>query len=335
MNVSSLEIECAAHAIQRGELVAFPTETVYGLGANALDADAVNRIFVAKGRPLSDPLIVHVAGEPRTLLDQLTKEDVIAPSAHDLSRAQRLVDAFMPGAITLVLPRGARIPTNVTAGGETVAIRMPSHPIARALIEQAGVPIAAPSANRFGHVSPTTAQHVRDDLGDRVNVILNGGSTDIGVESTVINTLTQPARILRHGGITREQIERVLNEVVSDATVAPKDMMQSPGLLERHYAPRAELRTLPDLVSVCHAFDELSAQHKRVGLLLRNDEASRVGSRAPLFLLGATLNDVAKNLYAGLRALDAAQVDVILIVQPPRTGIGAAIADRLRRGAVR
>ena len=207
-------VSVAADVIRTGGLVAFPTETVYGLGANATDAAAVAKIFVAKQRALNDPLIVHCAPENDDLQNApaaLFREQVIGElSPRQAQQALALIRAFWPGPLTLVLPRGPRIPTNVTAGLDTVAVRMPAHPVALALIRRSGVPIAAPSANRFGHVSPTTARHVLDDLDGRIDVLLDGGPTSIGVESTVLDLTAPQPVILRPGGLAREEIERVI-----------------------------------------------------------------------------------------------------------------------------
>lgn len=311
---------------------------MYGLGANALDPQACQRIFTAKGRPLSDPLIVHIAGEPATALTMLVDTGVIVPVAADrLATVQALIDAFWPGPLTLLLPRGRAISAMITAGRDNVAIRMPSHPLARALIALAAVPIAAPSANRFGHTSPTTAAHVQDDLAGRVDLILDGGSTTIGVESTVLDVLGPTPRILRHGGVTREQIEAVLYVSVVDApkTSSATLALEAPGMLERHYAPDAPLRIAPDIATLQHWYVTAGTDGKRVGLLLTTEQARkiRVNADAQQFILGDDLVAIARNLYVGLRALDAAGVDEMLIMAVPRAGLGAAIGDRLARAA--
>ena len=321
-------IKLAADHIRYGRLVAFPTETVYGLGANALDADAAAKIFEAKQRALNDPLIVHVADSDVTHLADVA----------NLSTFVHLTEAFWPGPLTLVLPKRERIPAIVTAGGDKVAIRMPNHPVALALIQRAGVPIAAPSANRFGHVSPTTAQHVLDDLDGRIDLILDGGPTTIGVESTVLDVTVNPPMILRPGGITREQIEQVLgiHLAVRRPPSVVSETASSPGLLEKHYAPVAQLLIVKDVDAIGANHAALTAMRKKVGLLLLDSQREACQTLAgPHFVLGNTVNDVARNLYAGLRALDSAQADAILITQILDTGIGAAIADRLRRASSR
>lgn len=345
------QIQLAAEAIREGRLVAFPTETVYGLGANALDAQAVRKIFVAKGRPLNDPLIVHVcpdwladagngAATPHPYLEALFQQGIIGELTEtQQARLSLLIHACWPGPLTLVLPRGEQIPMLVTAGGNTVAIRMPQHPIALALIAASGVPIAAPSANRFGHVSPTTAQHVRDDLAERVEIILDGGATSIGVESTVLNALPDVPIILRHGGVTKEQIEQILGQTIIDSKAADltRTVLPSPGLLERHYAPDAALQIMPDFAALVQRWGELTTVGQQVGLLLTRAQANAIPNIASAqhYVLGETLEDIARNLYAGLRALDSADVQFILMVALDRNGLGAAIMDRLQRGAVR
>ncbi len=332
-------IATAAGVLRAGGLVAFPTETVYGLGANATDAAAVARIFIAKQRALNDPLIVHCAPERNDLRDvtaALAGDQVIgALSPEQHQRALVLTRAFWPGPLTLVLPRGRRIPTNVTAGLDTVAVRMPDHPVALELIRRSGVPIAAPSANRFGHVSPTTARHVLDDLDGRIDVVLNGGPTAIGVESTVLDLTAPEPAILRPGGLAREEIERVIGGLeVRDWRIEDERAPQaSPGMLSKHYAPRAELHIVAGLDQLLQERRTLVNQGRRVGLLVQSGEAEACAGLDPQFILGGTTAEIARNLYAGLRALDSSEVDVILVSEVERAGLGEAILDRLRRGA--
>jgi L-threonylcarbamoyladenylate synthase len=372
-------IGIAAGIIRAGGTVAFPTETVYGLGANATDAAAVAKIFIAKQRALNDPLIVHCAPEPDDLQnapEALLRAEVIgALSPSQRQQALALTRAFWPGPLTLVLPRGARIPANVSAGLDTVAVRMPNHPVALALIRQSGLPIAAPSANRFGHVSPTSAQHVLDDLDGRIDVVLDGGPTSIGVESTVLDLTAEQPVILRPGGLARDEIERIIGvlgeresgsgpeyrvqgageresrsgpeyraqgagEQGSESTSAPTLPLipspiapqRAPGMLSKHYAPRAELHIMPSLDALLQERQALTAHGLRVGLLIRTSEVAPCAGLDPQFILGETLADIARNLYAGLRALDDDGADAILISQVERTGLGEAIADRLQRG---
>ncbi len=330
-------IAAAAMEILNGNLVAFPTETVYGLGANALDEAAVRRIFIAKGRPTEDPLIVHLA----------SREDLPRVTRHLPPEAEALARRFWPGPLTLVLPRGRAVPPSVTAGLDTVAVRVPAHPVALALLRASGVPIAAPSANRFGHTSPTTARHVLDDLAGRVDLILDGGATMVGVESTVLDLTRSPAVILRPGGVTREALESVLGVVLvhgeGEAETTPVLKPQaSPGMLKRHYAPRARLIlfvtrapevTLSQMAAMAR---RLAAEEARVGVLVAEEDfGAFAGLPLRLFNLGssADLAGIARRLFAGLRALDEQGVDVILARDFGQGGLGLAIHDRLRRAA--
>lgn len=322
----------AADIIRGGGLVAFPTETVYGLGANALDAEAVEKIFVAKGRPPNDPLIVHLAA-----VDELPRVTAsLPPIAIELARV------FMPGALTLVLPKANAVPANVTSGLNSVAVRVPAHPIAQALIQTAGVPIAAPSANRFGRTSPTTAQHVLEDLDGRIDLLLDGGATTIGVESTVLDLTRTPPTLLRPGGVPREDLEALIGRVALTHGEANDNAPQlSPGLLSQHYAPHAELvLCLGESPAVLEKIKQVAGQAladgRRVGLLLANDDLKWFGE-LPVSALGLgneeDLGSVARNLYAGMRALDGQGVDVIIARDFGNVGLGLAIRDRLMRAA--
>ncbi|MEJ5223956.1 MAG: L-threonylcarbamoyladenylate synthase [Anaerolineales bacterium] len=325
-------IDEAARILQSGGLVAFPTETVYGLGANALDADAVAKIFTAKGRPSHDPLIVHL------------------PTADDLPRVARDIPAlayslaaeFWPGPLTLVLPRQPHVPLAVSAGLETVAVRVPSHPVAQALIRAAGVPVAAPSANRFGHTSPTTAAHVLQDLYGRVDVVLDGGPANLGVESTVLDISVTPARILRPGGVTREQLTAILGEVtLLNERMHEEKGLPSPGLLAKHYAPRAEMLLFSGGAALAqmHTYlADLQAAGRTVGVMAADEDAEAFAAAgARVFHLGSAsfLEEIAHNLYAAMRELDAAGVDVILCRDFGESGLGLAIRDRLSKAATR
>ena len=233
------DVSHAAALLAAGRLVAFPTETVYGLGAHALDTAAVARVFDAKERPHFDPLIVHVA-EPQQAV-RLTSS--FPPFA------QRLAEQFWPGPLTLVLPKSDVVPDLVTAGLPNVALRVPSHPVAQSLLRQSGLPIAAPSANRFGQISPTSAAHVASQLGDRIDYILEGGDCDVGLESTVLYLVTDPPMLLRPGGVTQEELEAVIGplDVITQTTGGDNQPQASPGLLARHYAPRTPLRLVEQL----------------------------------------------------------------------------------------
>ncbi len=316
----------AAEILHRGGLVAFPTETVYGLGANALNAKAVEHIFQAKQRPHWDPVIVHVASivEARRLTSEWHAE------------AERLAAAYWPGPMTMMLPRTDEIPLVCTAGRDKVGLRWPSHPVAQALIRAAGVPVAAPSANRFGHTSPTTAAHVLADLDGRIDAILDGGACAVGVESTVLDPGLKPPVIYRPGGITPEQVRRVLGDVtvaqrkISDET--PPESLESPGLGIRHYAPRARLILVDSQAELAVVAERESAGCK-VGVLL--PKGWIVSEQAKVFAW-ASWDDpagLARLLYDGLRALDEQGVAVIVCPLPPPEGIGLAMRDRLFKAA--
>ncbi len=326
----------AAQLIRAGGLVAFPTETVYGLGANAFDPRALARIFEAKQRPLNDPLIVHLPANLRALEDWQQMGLVGTLSDVQADRARRLIAQFAPGPITLVLPRGARAPALLSAGLDTVAVRIPNHPVAQALLREASVPIAAPSANRFGHVSPTTAQHVLDDLGGRIPLVLDGGATQIGVESTVVNLCVDPPCILRPGGVSRERIAQALGVIVSMRNIAlsEAEAAPAPGMLARHYAPHVPLILCANTSDLLRRHAQLQAQGRRVGALLRDQERPACAHIHPHYLLGETLEHMAQRLYAGLRALESVGVDAILVCLPDDgSELSEAIADRLRRAA--
>jgi L-threonylcarbamoyladenylate synthase len=322
----------AVECLIRGGLVAFPTETVYGLGALAFDAAAIRRIFEVKGRPPADPLIVHLAS-----LDDLTSVAMdIPPTVAALGRR------FWPGPLTLLLPRRASLPPEVSAGLDTVAVRVPSHPAARALLEAAEFPIAAPSANLFGHTSPTLACHVLDDLGGRIEMILDGGPTDWGVESTILDPLQSPPLILRPGGISRADLEAILGEV----RVAAKHerINASPGRQPRHYAPNARLLLCPGetpeqiAAAIASAFHHERKENRRIGLLAASEVIARINpAEIPAILrdLGpfGDLRAISRRLFACLRELEAEGADVILTHRFPDEGIGAALNDRLSRAA--
>lgn len=328
----------AAEMLRSGGLVALPTETVYGLGANALDPKAVARIFAAKQRPSWDPIIVHIAGlfEDNSMLAALVTE--IPPAA------RALMKAFWPGPLTLLLPRSSAVPDAVTAGRPLVGIRMPAHPVAFELIRQAGVPVAAPSANLFSHTSPTTAEHVLHDLDGRIDAILDAGPAQHGVESTVLDPCQTPMVIYRPGAITVEQIRAVAGEVerhrapLTSANLSEQNAqaLPSPGVGIRHYAPRARLILLEDPAeNLERSLGAVAAEYpgKRVGIMLPSGWPSP--NSATIFHWGRwdAPEELAANLYAGLRALDAQGCDIILCPVTPGEGISAAIRDRLRKAA--
>ena len=329
-------ISRAADCLRRGGLVAFPTETVYGLGAHAHDRDAVRRLFAAKQRPPNDPLIVHVADvdEMRTLTSQ------VPPTA------AALAERFWPGPLTIVISRAASIPLEVTAGMDTVAVRVPAHPVAHALLAAARLPIAAPSANLFSRPSATSAAHVLADLDGRIDIVLDAGPVDIGVESTVVDLTTVPPTVLRPGAVGVEQLRDVLPDVqLRTKTVTSSDTpLPSPGLLSQHYAPRTPMTLYPRTPSagpesfVAHV-REVLATGQRVGVLATTEDAGAL-RKLPVVIaeLGseAQAEAVAARLYAALRELDASEVDVILVHDfPTDVGLWRALRDRLRRASVR
>ena len=315
----------AAEILRAGGLVAFPTETVYGLGADATNETAVRGIFEAKGRPASDPLIVHIASA-----DQLSTVTASVPDA-----AKRLAERFWPGPLTLILPRGGAIPAIVSSGRATVAVRVPRRPEALALIEQSGAPIAAPSANLFSRPSPTRAEHVLEDLDGRIDMILDGGPTQIGVESTVLDLTCDPPELLRPGGVSLEELTAELGDV----RYAPRieDNGASPGMLLKHYSPRAKLTLISGgLERVREAAEARLAQGLRVGVLLFDgDEAGLAGLSVEVRSLGPADAPAraAERLFDELRRLDALGVDAILARVPAQRGLGLAVWDRLYRAA--
>ncbi len=333
-------IEQAAEILRAGGTVAFPTETVYGLGANALDADSVAKIFTAKQRPSWDPLIVHISDAE--MLARVVAE--ISPIA------QRLMDAFWPGPLTLLLPRNVAIPLAVTAGRDLVGVRMPAHPVAQALLAACDLPIAAPSANRFGHTSPTTAAHVLDDLEGRIDMVLDGGPTAHGVESTVLEVRDGGAVVYRAGAISIETLQALLGSVAMyepQITTTLPASLPSPGVGIRHYAPCARLvlvdcallqdieRERAWLRAVSQAAKQAQDAGARCGVLLPTQWPLPDGFLGLRFDWGEWSNPetLAQRLYAGLRALDATGAAVIVCPLPAVSGIGAAICDRLGKAA--
>jgi len=320
----------AAVAIAAGELVAFPTETVYGLGADATNAEAVAKIFAAKQRPTSDPLIVHISHQGEM--------DDIAVDIPPLART--LADAFWPGPLTLVLRRSPAIPAIVSAGLDTVAVRLPAHPVAIALLRAAGKPIAAPSANLFSRPSPTRAEHVYQDLAGRVRLILDAGPANVGVESTVLDLTVDPPAVLRPGGVTLEALRQIDPRIVYAArNAAVGEAVSSPGMLLKHYSPRAEVRLLtgPREAVVARIREEASsaAGKQKIGILALSEDAERFPQEAVVVDLGSAqdLDTVGRNLFDGLRRLDDWGADVIFVRAPERKGIGETIWDRLYRAA--
>jgi L-threonylcarbamoyladenylate synthase len=304
-------VAAAARVLREGGLVAFPTETVYGLGADATNGEAVARLYAAKGRPRFNPLIAHV-----------TSAAAAFAFARFSFRAKKLAEAFWPGPLTLVLPKADGCPVSdlATAGLDSIAVRVPAHPVARDLLKAFGKPVVAPSANQSGHVSPTTAAHVRADLDGRVDLILDGGATDVGIESTIVSCLEMPA-LLRPGGLPRAEIERVLGlALLEPAQPMSDEAPLAPGMLASHYAPKTPLR--------------LNARDVKPGEALLAFGAHALVAANTLNLSPAgDLVEAAANLFSHLRALDAAGALAIAVVPIPTEGLGEAINDRLARAA--
>ena len=310
---SRAEIEYAASLLRAGRLVAFPTETVYGLGANALDELAVRRIFEAKGRPSTSPIIVHISS-----LEMV--HSVVADWPHT---AQQLARKFWPGPLTLVLKKQPAIPSIVTAGLDTVGVRMPSHPVALVLIEAAQLPIAAPSANRFTQLSPTTAAHVREGLGNRVDYILDGGPCTVGIESTVLSLAGDAPVLLRPGGVSRVELEKVIGPVLLH-TEAPAEAHPAPGMHPRHYSPRTRLVLVSD--------GKVPVEGAGAYLQLRTPARGEVREMVEMSRGAAAY---AAELYRVLHELDAKDYDWIAVDAPEDSPEWEAVRDRLRRAAAK
>ncbi len=303
----------AAAILRRGGLVAFPTETVYGLGANALDAAAVARVFEVKSRPSFDPLIVHLADA-----------SALGTVAEDRDpRVRILSERFWPGPLTLVLPRHERVPEIVTAGLDSVGVRVPAHPVAHALLRAVGTPVAAPSANPFGYVSPTTAAHVSERLGAAIDLVLDGGPCRVGLESTILSLAGEPL-ILRPGGVPREELEDALGQPI--AIAPPAERPAAPGQLLKHYATRTPLRILA-------AGAPPAEPGRRIGLLAFGPHAPAGYAAVEVLAPDGRLATAAARLFAALRRLDALGLEAILAEPCPESGLGHAIMDRLRRAA--
>ena len=315
------DLDRAVAALRQGKLVAFPTETVYGLGADAENVSAVARIFAVKGRPDNHPLIVHLASA-----DELPRWAEQVPEA-----ARRLAAACWPGPLTLLLRKSARVPDATTGGLPSVGLRVPAHPLALELLRRFGGGVAAPSANRFGRVSPTSAAHVRADLGDDVDELLDGGDCQVGVESTILDLSRGAPVLLRPGGVTIERIESILGVTVSRKS----GDVRAPGMLASHYAPRARVEIVNGDALASRA-RELRLQGERVALLVSSHDDARALAKvegATLLDLGASDAQAAQRLYAALRQADVDNADVVLASPPAAHGLGEALADRLTKAA--
>ena len=317
----------AVEKLNAGEVVAFPTETVYGLGAIATDEQAVAKIFEAKGRPSDNPLIVHF-GEAKQISDYVSEIP---------EKAKACIDAFWPGPLTLILHTKANVfAPNVTAGLQTVGVRIPDHPVAIELLQMLGQPVAAPSANRSGKPSPTTALHVEKDLSGRIPLILDGGATGIGLESTVVDFTVDPPVILRPGGVTANMLSDVIGEVIEPdmAKVDDQTTPRAPGMKYTHYAPDAPVYLIqPNREAIDNALKQIHMNQQKVALLAPDDFQHAEADW--FFSLGNQQNsdDSAHRLYAHLRACDETEADIVLVTVPEKTGVGAAIYNRLEKAA--
>ncbi|HLR09234.1 MAG TPA: L-threonylcarbamoyladenylate synthase [Bacillota bacterium] len=314
----------AANMLRDGMTVAFPTETVYGLGADATNDRAVQRIFLAKGRPADNPLIAHVA----------SKEQLLRLVATLPTYAEMLIDTFTPGPITFVLPHNNTCARSTTAGLATIGVRIPDHPVARALLQACDRPIAAPSANTSGKPSPTTADHVWSDLHGKISGLLDAGPAGVGVESTVIDCTEAIPVILRPGGITKEQLEQVAGSVMVDPSLADKAQTpKSPGMKYRHYAPDVPLWLVKaSMTSMQQLIDRERRKEKRVGVLAGSTTANQLKADR-VVSLGDDIRSVAAHLYDGLRSFKEGDVDLIVCEAFPETDIGQAVMNRLQKAA--
>ncbi|MFC2948919.1 L-threonylcarbamoyladenylate synthase [Virgibacillus sediminis] len=317
-------IQEAAELLRRGEAVSFPTETVYGLGADATREEAVAKIFAAKGRPQDNPLIAHIAG--REQLYQLVERP--------LPYVEKLLDAFAPGPLTLVLPSNGACAENVTAGLPTIGVRIPDHPVAYELLKACGLPVAAPSANLSGKPSPTTADHVWADLNGKIAGLLDGGPTGVGLESTVVDCTEEIPIILRPGGITREQLEKVIGKVMVDPALAGEnDRPKAPGMKYRHYSPEVPLWLVKgNIQAIQDLIDREKQNGKRVGLLAGTALSGLLDADHKMEL-GENIAEIAANLYDGLRTFKEGDIDLIICEAFPEEGLGQAVMNRLKKAA--
>jgi L-threonylcarbamoyladenylate synthase len=316
-------IDYAAHLLRQGRLVAFPTETVYGLGADASNPDAVRRIFQAKGRPADHPLIVHIPS-----IDSLNDWALTVPDT-----AKQLAARFWPGPLAIILNKRPEVPLVVTGGQNTVGLRIPDHPVALRLLRAFGGGIAAPSANRFCRISPTQAAHVEEELGGAVDLILDGGACQVGVESTIVDLSGNRPKLLRPGHITRHDIEAVLQTelmiISTQAKQTSQSEMRAPGMMTVHYAPSTVAVLCPD-DRMLKIIQELNFRNKKIGVLAyRSEQAENRLTR--IIRMPEHADDYAQALYTSLRELDGLQLDMILIEQPPQTEAWRAINDRLSK----
>lgn len=321
------KIRQAAKIIKSGNLVAFPTETVYGLGANALDSKSVKKIFIAKGRPSDNPLIIHISNSE----DLKMLVEKIPDAAH------KLIKKFWPGPLTLVLKKSKKVPKITTGGINTVAVRMPENKIAQLLIKEAGVPLAAPSANVSGRPSPTTSKHVYDDLNGKISMIVDGGKTKIGIESTVIDLTRKTPMLLRPGAVTLEQLQDIIGKITVHPTIQErksKSIHRAPGMKYRHYSPNAKIILIEGNSNkvkdkTLQLLSQFKKQGKKVGIMSTKDKYKSDMT----VLLGSNLEKTASNLFTTFREFDAKKVDMILVQGISRKGLGLGIMNRVGKAA--
>lgn len=333
-NIDLDKIRFAANVLKSGGLVVFPTETVYGLGANALNEEAVKSVFKAKGRPSDNPLIVHVAHKEQ--LDFLARE--VNLLAHEL------IEKFWPGPLTMVMKKSAVVPLSITGGLDTVAIRMPSHPVALSLIYEAGIPVVGPSANRSGRPSPTRAEHVIEDLDGYVDVIIDSGPCKVGVESTVIDTLSNPPMVLRPGGVTLEELGFVISNIKMDPGIHSADsdvVPRSPGMKYTHYSPNAEVIVVNGkmenvTLKILDLVQSVAQKNKKLGILATNETFSHYSKMNAHVISVGTREDmttIAANLFDVLRTFDEKGIDIIFAEAVEESGLGMAIMNRMNKAS--
>ena len=328
-NIDKNEIKKQSKLLSEGKTVIFPTETVYGLGANALDEDAVKKIYEAKGRPSDNPLIVHI----------YDKEEVYNLAENINEKAKTIMDKFWPGPITIILNKKDIVPYRTSGGLETVAIRMPSHLIAREIIKEAGVPIAAPSANISGRPSPTKADHVYEEMNGRVSGIVLGGDCNFGLESTILDVTTENPMILRPGSITKEDLEKVIGEVSIDPSLEKKEdnkKAKAPGMKYTHYSPDADVYIVSgNIEDTISKINSLVVENNKKGLKtgVMCLEQNKNSYKGEVVSLGSTLEEVGSNLFDVLRQMDKMNIDIVYSEEFPRDGVGQAIMNRLLKSA--
>ncbi len=329
-NPEILQIRIVVKILEKGGLVAFPTETVYGLGANALDVNAIKKIFEAKGRPADNPLIVHIAD----------KKEIYRLAREVPKEVKKLINKFWPGPLTIILKKSKIVPDIITGGLDTIAIRMPSNKIALALIKEAKVPIAAPSANFFGKPSPTAAKHVIQDLDGKIAAIIDGGETEIGVESSIIDLTTIPPTLLRPGGITLEELKKLLGKIKIHPLVKGKQIKtfiaQSPGMKYKHYAPDAKIIVIEGEYQkvqkkIQELVDKYKLEGKFVGVMTTNE--NHIYKADVIKFLGNDFNTIAKNLFKTFREFDEEKIDIIIAEGIIDKELGHAIMNRLRKAS--